>query len=131
MSSPQIKTGGSVSGVSVSQQSPAVDKRFIRAPLPYSWIKAAANLSGKALQVAMAIRYLVGVSGKNTIKLSHKYPKDFGVGMKAFYSALLNLEQAKLIAVDRKVGRSPIVTVLNSQSASNSITDGEHVPKAR
>ena len=113
----------------VVAESARQNKRYIKAPLPYGWIATAANLPAKTLHLAMAIRYLVGVTKSSTIKLSYKYPKEFGVGVKAFYSALTNLEQAGLISVQRSKGRSPIITVLNAADTTNSMDSGEHVAK--
>lgn len=96
-------------------------KRFICAPLPYDWITIAAKLPGKSLHVAMVIRYLVGVSKQKTVKLSHKPAAEFGVGVKALYNALSSLESAGLIMVERHVGRSPRITVLNGQGSVEEI----------
>lgn len=89
------------------------DGRFIRAPLPYDWMTAAAQLSGKSLHAALAIRYLAGyVETKPvTVKLTHQILKDFGVSVKTSYEVLKRLEERGLITVERHVGRSPRVTI--------------------
>ena len=88
------------------------DKRFIKAPLPYDWITRAAKLGGKSLHAAMAIRYMSGLTSSNTVKLTHRTMIGFGINVKASYTVIRRLEEGNLITVERRKGRSPIVTIV-------------------
>ena len=85
---------------------------FIKGPLPLSWFVQAAALPGKALHVAMAIWFQVGLERQQTIKLGQKRVQRFSVSRDAKYDALMRLEKIGLIGVERLPGQAPIVTVL-------------------
>ena len=84
---------------------------FIKGPLPLSWFAQAAALPGKALHVAVAIWFQVGLERQQTIKLGQKRVARFSVSRDAKYDALLRLEKIGLIEVKRLPGQAPIVTV--------------------
>ena len=88
-------------------------KKFIKGPIPLAWITKAAGVEGKTLLFALALQYLAGLKRSRTVALSHSTQSLFGVGRHAFYRALLKLEEMGLISVDRHVGRSPVVTILD------------------
>ena len=99
--------------------------KFIRAPLPYTWITSAAKLAGKSLHAAMAIRYLDGFDQSGTVKLTHRILKDFGISVKASYDVLTRMEKAGLISVKRHKGRSPIITIIGRIPNSDVIPPSE------
>src|SRR5437868_5292991 len=86
---------------------------FLRGPILWRWWARAATLRGKSLHVASVIWLLAGLRLTTLdIHLSGKRLKELGVGRCSFYRALAALECAGLISVDRKRGRSPIVSLL-------------------
>lgn len=85
---------------------------FIKGPLPLPWFVQAAALPGKALHVAMAIWFQVGLERQQTIKLGQKRVERFSISRDAKYDALMRLEKIGLIEVKRLPGQAPIVTVL-------------------
>lgn len=87
--------------------------RFIKGPIPLDWIGRAARLPGKALHVALALRYLAGLQKTNTVKLGAKALTALGVARDAKYKALMHLQQCSLIAVEQAPGRTPVVTLLD------------------
>jgi hypothetical protein len=87
-------------------------RRFIKGPLPLSWLQRAAALPGKALHVALGLWYVRGLCCSVTFPFKRRVAREFGISPDATYDALTNLEAAGLIRVDRHRGRSPIVTIL-------------------
>jgi hypothetical protein len=85
---------------------------FLKGPIAWDWLCAAANQSGKALHVAIALWYLVGVKRSGQVSLSGKSLRLLGVERHSAYRGLRKLEEANLVKVERHPGRSPIVTVL-------------------
>jgi DNA-binding transcriptional ArsR family regulator len=88
------------------------DYRYIKGPIPLKWILPASSLPGKSLQISMALWFLKGVTRKNTVKLSGKLVRSFGVSRSTLYRGLAEMENAGLISIQRYKGRSPMVTIL-------------------
>jgi hypothetical protein len=82
------------------------------AAIPLPWIQRAAQLPGKTLNLALAIRYQYGLHKEAPFSLSYKTTHNFGIGRRSVYGALATLESAGLITVQRGTGKSPIITVL-------------------
>jgi DNA-binding MarR family transcriptional regulator len=89
---------------------------FLKGPIPLSWLQRAARLAGKALQVAIALRYRCGIERTLTVKLTSTLLREFGVERDAKARALRQLERVGLVAVSRNHGRNPVVTVLEVPS---------------
>ena len=88
-------------------------EKFLKGPIPWNWLCRAAELCGKAFQVAIAIWFLAGVHKKREVKLSGPAVADLGVNRYACYRGLKLLEKAGLISVHRAPGRKAIVTILD------------------
>ncbi len=86
--------------------------RYLRGPVPLAWLQAAARLPGRALQVGLALWYLVGVTKSTTVRLSSVRLVGFGVDRSAKRRALTALAGAGLITLDQAPGRNPAVTVI-------------------
>ena len=56
-----------------------------------------------------------------TIRISHKILRELGVTRYAAYRSLKCLEKAGLISVVRRVGRCPIVTLLDAPKAAHNM----------
>jgi hypothetical protein len=89
------------------------DKRFLKGPIDWGWLTKAANLSGKTLHVGLALHFIAGLTKINKIKMQGRVLKELGIGRGAYYNALRELEEAQLIAVDKKPGRTHVVTINN------------------
>lgn len=90
-------------------------KKFIKGPISLKWISTAARLPGKALHVALVLKFLEGVTRKQKMPLSNGILRIFGVDRFAKARGLKELEQADLISVARKQGCSPMVTILTAE----------------
>jgi hypothetical protein len=88
--------------------------RFLKGPVPWPWIVAAAALPGSALIVGLSLWRLAGALKSRTITLGNADLKPFGVDRAAKSRALASLEGAGLIKVAREPGRFPSVTLLVS-----------------
>lgn len=82
--------------------------RFVRGPIPLSWLSKACGLGGKVGQVSLAIWYVRGVSG-DPIALTNTLLTTFGVTPKTGRCVLHRLESAGLVSVERRHGRCPRV----------------------
>ena len=97
--------------------------QFIRGPIPLDWLGVAIPLARKALHVAMAIWYCYGFKQEIVIKLTPTKLKPFGVTTETARAILHKFEAAGLVSVDRKRGRSPLVTIkpITNQREENDI----------
>ena len=85
---------------------------FLKGPIPMTWLMRAAQEPGKALHVAVALWFAVGVTKSSEVKLSSSLLTDLGVHRHAGYRGLAALERAELVRVMRHRGRHPVVTLL-------------------
>lgn len=93
---------------------------FIRGPIPLDWIVAAAGLGGSSLKLGLALWFRRGIEGSDSIQLRPATTKRFGIGRKAAYRALAALEGAGLIVVERRVGRTSRIRLIDRGSETES-----------
>ena len=108
--------------LTISQPIPLVEKRrkkrskmFIKGPIPLKWMTKAAGMEGKTLHVAVALWFLAGLKRSRKVALFQSKLKLFNISRQASYRALLRLESAGLVSVERRRGRSPVVTITNTE----------------
>lgn len=89
-------------------------EKFLRGPIPLTWLSRASKLSGKALHVGIVLWFRAGIEQNRTIKLSNLSVKVVGLTRYSKNRALKHLESAGLITVERCAGRSPVVTILRT-----------------
>jgi hypothetical protein len=99
--------------------------KFLKGPIPLSWLTTAATQPGKAIQVGLALWFLAGVKRNRTIPLSALVLSSFGVGRYAGYRGLKALERVRLVSVVRHPGRLPIVTILDGPADNSRADDAE------
>ena len=85
---------------------------LLDACVPFAWLEAAAKLPGKSMHLAIALLRIATVEQTRRVSLSNLACERFGLNRNAKYRALRSLENGGLIAVERKLGQSPIVTIL-------------------
>ena len=98
--------------------------RYLRGPVPLAWLEAAARLPGQALQVGLALWFLIGVTKSATVSLTTVKLAGFGVDRSAKRRALASLAGAGLITLDQVPGRNPMVTVVTDFPPSAAALDG-------
>ena len=89
----------------------------LHGPIPLDWLSVAARLPGKSLHVGIALWFTQGLQGDFLVSLPNTAGLPFGFDRNAKYRALTWLEDAKLIAVERKLGRSPKIAILTEMGA--------------
>ena len=101
--------------LSSQQRIPRASKseRFIRGPIPLKWLSVAARLPGKSLHVGIALWLEAGLRKSAVVPLSNVTGRLFGLDRNSKYRGLDWLEGVGLIAVERKLGRAPVVTILD------------------
>lgn len=85
---------------------------FLKGPVPLAWLEAAARLPGRSLHAGLALWYAAGLMRSATVPLSNISGVRFGLDRNAKYRALEWLDGAGLVKVERKLGRAPVVTIL-------------------
>ena len=98
---------------------PRAGEKFLKGPIPLDWLSTAARLPGKSLHVALSIWLTASMSRSATVPLSNMAALAFGLDRNAKYRALQWLEEAGLISVERKLGRSPVVTLLELKTGQD------------
>lgn len=89
-------------------------QRFLKGPVPLSWLMVAAQLSGKALAVGIALWFRSGLERSSQVRLPTTLLTLFGIDRHAKARAIDALEKASLIAVERRKGKNPVITILDA-----------------
>jgi len=92
-----------------------VSQPHLRGPIPLNWLTRAAQQPGKSLHVAIALWFVSGVTSSRCVPLSNVNGLRFGLDRNAKYRGLVCLEAAGLVTVERKLGRAPMVTILDAE----------------
>ena len=95
--------------------------RYIKGPVPWVWVVAAAALPGKALIVGLALWRLSGSMKTMRVMLANSELAPFGIDRAAKSRAVASLEKAGLVEVIRQRSRFPIITLLVPDSPCHSI----------
>jgi len=85
---------------------------FLRGPIPLEWLGKAAALSGKTLNVAIALWWLHGMAKGKPFKLTRMALKYMNVERDAASAGLIRLEHVGLIQVERKPGQRPSILIV-------------------
>lgn len=85
---------------------------FLKGPIPLNWLRVAARLPGKALNVSLAIRWHHDMAAGTPIKISKKAMDLFGFSADASHDALRRLESAGLVEVTRLPGQKPLIKLV-------------------
>jgi hypothetical protein len=85
---------------------------FLRGPIPWPWIKAAARTKGSTLFVALAIRHFRDLTKRDIIRVSLVDLSCGVISRHAVSRALRILESRGLIEVDRQSGQLLAISVL-------------------
>jgi hypothetical protein len=93
--------------------------RFLKGPIPWSWIAAAAALPGQALLVGLCVWRLAGATKSRAVSFGNADLRPLGIGRAGKSRALHALEAAGLIAVARRRGRFPVVTLPGGRLTTN------------
>jgi hypothetical protein len=81
-------------------------EHYLRGPIRFADIQAAAKLGGSCLALLIAIHHRGTVTGRDVITLPSGYLSGFGIGPTVKWRSLKMLEAAKFIVVVRVPGNS-------------------------
>jgi hypothetical protein len=86
-------------------------EKFLKGPIPWGWVQAAAALPGKALAVGVAVWFEAGCRNARSVPITLARLTRLGMSRDAASRAVRRLESAGLVAVDRPRGRGLVVTL--------------------
>ncbi|GIQ75950.1 hypothetical protein BraRD5C2_43930 [Bradyrhizobium sp. RD5-C2] len=101
--------------------------RFLKGPIPWSAVCAAASLPGQTLAVFLAIHHRAAVTGRLTVTLPKNLLAELGISRDAKSRALHALEQASLITVERVRGHAARIKLV--AAAIHGAASGIQTPK--
>ncbi|MFT5467534.1 MAG: hypothetical protein ACI8UO_002638 [Verrucomicrobiales bacterium] len=90
--------------------------RFIKGPIPITWMSRALLRKPSALKVAIALFYQRGLCGADKFKVEPARFRELGVNETARHRGLKELERAGLIGVEQRAGQAPIVRMMEVDS---------------
>jgi DNA-binding transcriptional ArsR family regulator len=90
-------------------------EKFLKGPVPLTWLARAAQLPGKALHIGVVLWFLAGLKNTRSVSLPSTALRLFGIDRSAKRRALGWLEEAGLVIVARHPGRNPRVTLLDAK----------------
>lgn len=97
--------------------------RIPRGAIPIAWLQSAARLPGRSLHAGLALWIAAAQTRSRVVQLSNLDGGRVGCGRNQKYRALAWLEAAGLVAVQRQLGRSPIVTILIAHPPSSAVAE--------
>jgi hypothetical protein len=95
-----------------SPPKPRQPGKFLKGPIPWSWLERAMSLPGKALHVGIQVWHQMGLTRSSEVSISMSGMNRMGVSRFAASRGLAALEKAGLVSVDRHAGRKPVVSIL-------------------
>ena len=85
---------------------------FIRAP--FIWWEKLSRYQGQIMAVALYMIHLDWKAQGRPVKLANGALDLYGIGRRTKWRALAELERLGLISVERRVGKSPIIRILQA-----------------
>ena len=90
-------------------------ERFLKGPIPFKDIAAAAILPGKSLALFVAVHHQSALTGKPVVTLPATLLRELGISRSTKARCLMGLEQAGLVSVERLKGRAARIQLTNQQ----------------
>lgn len=97
-----------------------IEGRFLKGPIPFTHLAAAARLPGHALTVLLAIYHQTALTRKDWVTLPKGLMSELGVSRDAKARALHTLQEAFLVTVERCKGKTARVMLRPSASMAAS-----------
>jgi hypothetical protein len=89
---------------------------FIKGPIRLSWLRPLLRLPRRAIRLGLYLQMLAGcLRRRERLRANLSKAQDFELSRQAASRALVDLERAGLISVERAPGRAPLVTILEVQ----------------
>jgi hypothetical protein len=93
---------------------PRLGGKFLRGPVPWTWIARAFRLPGKALAVGLLLWREAGCADRATVRFRGGLARGLGAHPDTARRGLQALEAAGLVRVERPSGRCLEVTLLDA-----------------
>jgi hypothetical protein len=93
-----------------------IEGRFLKGPIPFTHLAAAARLPGHALTVLLAVYHQTALTRKDWVSLPKGLLSELGVSRDSKARALHALQEASLVSVERCKGRTARVMLRPSAS---------------
>jgi hypothetical protein len=90
--------------------------RFLKGPVPWSWLLRAMQLPGKALALGLMLWFQCGLTGRWTIHFCLPRAAAEGIPITTARRAMRELERAGLVTIRRRPGRGLEVTLLETDT---------------
>ncbi|WP_040767434.1 hypothetical protein [Novipirellula maiorica] len=84
---------------------------FIKGPIPFEWMRAAATCGGRGTEVGLLLWYVAGWQRKRPMELSKSICGQFGVHTKTAKRVLVRMAELGLIDAEFHRGRAPRFTL--------------------
>lgn len=92
---------------------------FLKGPIPWPWLMAAARLGASCVEVSILIWLLAGLcKRKDNLKLQKKLRESLCLSRHRVHRALWRLEAGGLIKTENRHGASPIISILSTEDES-------------
>ena len=89
-------------------------KFFLHPQIQLVWIEKAAELGLQVLVVGVLLQFRKLLLGKDSVTLPKEFLSKFGISRGTKQRALKKLEEAGLVNVTQKSGRTPVIAVLKA-----------------
>lgn len=93
----------------VKRSESVIDNRFLKGPIPWRKIAAAANVPGQGLIVYLCIHHVSAMARKEWIKLPPSVLRAVGVSRDSKSKSLRHLADAGLIELKNAAGRASLI----------------------
>jgi DNA-binding MarR family transcriptional regulator len=90
-------------------------ERFLKGPIPFKDIAAAALLPGRCLALFIAVHHQIALTGRPIVTLPATLLRELGISRSAKARCLNALEQAGLVGVTRSKGRAARIELKNTK----------------
>jgi hypothetical protein len=90
--------------------------RFLKGPVPWTWLSSAMALPGKALAVGLMLWLQCGITGQYTVTFCLSRAVAEGISTTTARRAMRALESAGLVSIRRWPGRGLEVTILEKSA---------------
>jgi DNA-binding transcriptional ArsR family regulator len=87
-------------------------RRYLKGPIPWTWLETASRLPGKALALGMLLWREAGMDGIGPVTITNAKVATLGIDRSAKSRAVADLERAGLVRVERRPRRNPLVTLV-------------------
>jgi hypothetical protein len=90
-------------------------EEFLRGPIPMWWLQQAAQLPGPTVELGIVLWRMAFLRNDMAVQLTSTGLQEMNVDRSAKLRALMNMEKAGLIKVERKHGKNPVVTIVDER----------------